>query len=102
MAEKSELDKAILLNDSILVELEDKKEKTKGGIILPSSEKTTGRVVKVGGGIYTQNGKKIPMQVQVGDLVRLSNEPKQYQDEKLDGVTYKRATEREVALILER
>lgn len=62
------------LGDRILVRPHEKKEnKTSSGIILTESssqsQKVYGDVVSVGTGIFSQNGERIPMTVQVGDTV---------------------------------
>ena len=47
-------------------------EKTAGGIIIPDTAKEKpqeGKVVAVGSGTRTEDGKIIPMDVKVGDLV---------------------------------
>jgi chaperonin GroES len=61
------------LEDRIVVEALDEMEKTASGIIIPdtvSKEKPQkGKVVAVGSGRFDNNGKKIPMDVAVGDVV---------------------------------
>ena len=62
------------LYDNILVERiqEIKEEKTPAGIIIPDSAKEKpqeGKVVAIGSGARTEDGKVIPMDVKVGDLV---------------------------------
>ena len=62
------------LGDRILVRPHEKKEnKTASGIILTESssqsQKVYGEVVSIGTGIFSQNGERIPMTVQVGDIV---------------------------------
>ena len=62
------------LGDRVLVRPESKKEeKSKGGLILTDSikrgTKVYGEVVAVGTGIFSQNGNRIPITVQVGDKV---------------------------------
>lgn len=60
------------LQDRIIVERLKEEDKTKGGIIIPDSAKEKpmqGKVVAVGNGRITEDGKKIPMDVKVGDLV---------------------------------
>ena len=50
----------------------DSEEKTSGGIIIPDTAKEKpqeGKVVAVGSGSKTEDGKIIPMDVKVGDLV---------------------------------
>lgn len=60
------------LQDRILVERLQEEEKTKGGIIIPDSAKEKpmqGKVVAAGNGRITEDGKKVPMDVKVGDTV---------------------------------
>ena len=50
----------------------DSEEKTAGGIIIPDTAKEKpqeGKVVAVGSGARTEDGKVIPMDVKIGDLV---------------------------------
>ena len=60
------------LHDRVLIEVLDSEEKTAGGIIIPDTAKEKpqeGKVVAVGSGARTEDGKVIPMDVKVGDLV---------------------------------
>jgi chaperonin GroES len=60
------------LHDRVLIEVLDGDEKTKGGIIIPDTAKEKpqeGKVVAIGSGSRTEEGKIIPMDVKVGDLV---------------------------------
>ena len=60
------------LYDRILIERIEAKDTTESGIIIPDAAKEkaqTGNVVAVGGGRVTPDGKTIPMQVKVGDVV---------------------------------
>ncbi len=60
------------LQDRILVSRLKGEEKTKGGLFIPDSAKEKpmqGEVVAAGGGRITEDGKKIPMDVKVGDIV---------------------------------
>ena len=60
------------LHDRILVKRLENDEKSKGGIIIPDTAKEKpqeGKVVAVGSGAKTEDGKIIPMDVKVGDLV---------------------------------
>jgi chaperonin GroES len=60
------------LGDRLVVKPMAKEEKTKGGIILPDTVKEKpqeGEVVAVGPGRVTDDGKRIPMDLKVGDLV---------------------------------
>jgi chaperonin GroES len=60
------------LSDRIVIKPAAAEEKTKGGIILPDTAKekpVVGEVVAVGPGKVTDDGKKVPMEVKVGDKV---------------------------------
>ena len=64
------------LHDRVLIEVLDSSEKTAGGIIIPDSAQEKpqeGKVVAVGGGSKTEDGKIIPMDVKVGDKVLFGN-----------------------------
>ena len=73
MAEQFQLAKP--LADRVLIKTEKEVTKTAGGIILPETAEARdtkiGTVVSVGEGIYTNDGVKIPMTVQVGDKVMM-------------------------------
>jgi chaperonin GroES len=63
------------LGDRLLVKPNPSEEKTKSGIVLPDSAKEKpqeGKVIAVGGGAKDDSGKKIPMEVKVGDVVLYS------------------------------
>jgi chaperonin GroES len=60
------------LADRLVVKPMEKEEKTKSGIILPDTAKEKpqeGEVVAVGPGRMTDDGKRIPMDLKVGDRV---------------------------------
>jgi len=61
------------ISDHILIEPVSMEEKTKSGILLPETarkEKTEqGKVIAVGPGRRTEEGKLLPMDVKVGDTV---------------------------------
>ena len=60
------------LADRVLVKPTEKEEKTKSGIYLPDTAKEKpqeGEVVAVGPGKMTDDGKRIPMDLKVGDRV---------------------------------
>jgi len=60
------------LYDRVLVQRIDTDTRTAGGIIIPDAAKEkaqTGKVISVGNGKVTSEGKVIPMQVKVGDVV---------------------------------
>ena len=60
------------LADRLVVKPSQKEEMTKGGIYLPDTAKEKpqeGEVVAVGPGKITDDGKRIPMDLKVGDKV---------------------------------
>ncbi len=60
------------LGDRVVVKPLEEEERTKGGIVLPDVAKEKpqhGEVVAVGPGALTEDGKRLPMDVQVGDRV---------------------------------
>jgi chaperonin GroES len=69
---KGEFMKFKPLHDRVLIEVLDSSEKTAGGIIIPDTAQEKpqeGKVISVGGGAKTEDGKLIPMDVKVGDKV---------------------------------
>ena len=59
------------IGDRVIVEVKEVEEQTVGGIVLASNAKekpTQGKVVAVGG-LYAEDGSKLPMTVQEGDEV---------------------------------
>ena len=60
------------LHDRILIERLEEKEGKKGGIIIPDTAKEKpqeGKVIAVGNGKVTEDGKKIPLDVKAGDKI---------------------------------
>ena len=60
------------LSDRLVIQVVERDEKTKGGIILPDTAKERpqeGKVIAVGPGRVTDDGKRIPMEVKAGDSV---------------------------------
>lgn len=60
------------LQDRVIVKRVDEEEITKGGIIIPDTAKEKpieGKVVAVGKGKVTEDGKKLPLEVKKGDRV---------------------------------
>ena len=60
------------LQDRVIVKRIEEEEKTKGGIIIPDTAKEKpqeGKVVAVGKGKITEEGKLIPLDVKVGDRI---------------------------------
>jgi chaperonin GroES len=60
------------LHDRILAERLEEKEMRKGGIIIPDTAKEKpqeGKVIAVGNGKVSDDGKKIPLDVKAGDKI---------------------------------
>lgn len=60
------------LGDRVIVEVVEEEEQTVGGIVLANNAKQkpqTGKVVAVGEGALTPEGKRLPMAVKVCDTV---------------------------------
>jgi chaperonin GroES len=60
------------LHDRILIKRVAEEQKTSGGIIIPDTAKEKpqeGRVIAVGNGKVTDEGKLIPLEVAVGDRI---------------------------------
>ncbi len=60
------------LGDRVVVKPTEKEEMTKGGIVLPDTVKEKpqeGKVIAVGPGKLSEDGKRIAMEVKVGDKV---------------------------------
>ena len=60
------------LHDRILVKRIEEKETVRGGIIIPDTAKEKpqeAKVIAVGNGKVTEDGKKIPLDVKAGDKI---------------------------------
>jgi len=60
------------LQDRVIVKRVEEEEITKGGIIIPDTAKEKpieGKVIAVGKGKLTEDGKKLPLEVKKGDRV---------------------------------
>jgi chaperonin GroES len=60
------------LGDRVVVERDEAKDKTAGGIVLPDTAKDKpqrGKVIAVGEGRITKDGTRRPLQVKAGDKV---------------------------------
>lgn len=91
------------LSDHILIEPVKEEEKTKAGIFLPDTatkEKSEeGKVIAVGPGKKTDDGKIVPMSVKPGDKVLFSKYgPSEI---KIDDKEYLIATESDILAIIE-
>jgi chaperonin GroES len=90
------------LHDRILVERLEEKEVKKGGIIIPDTAKEKpqeAKVIAVGNGKVTDEGKKIPLDVKVGDKILFGKYSGS--EVKLDDKEYLILREEDVLAILE-
>jgi chaperonin GroES len=93
--------KLVPLGDRIVVQREESKEKTSGGIFLPDSAKdrpTRGKVVSVGDGRVLDNGSRSTLQLKAGDHVLFTS----YAGEniEIDGEEYLLMSENEVLAVI--
>jgi chaperonin GroES len=93
--------KLVPLGDRIVVQREELKEKTSGGIFLPDSAKdrpTRGKVVALGDGRVLENGNRSTFQLKVGDHILFTS----YAGENIevDGEEYLLMSENEVLAVL--
>lgn len=91
------------LLDNILIEPLKGEEKTKSGILIPvagsEEEPERGRVIAVGPGKKGKDGKVIPLEVKVGEIVLLA---KYKQDKiKIAGKEYLIAKESDILAVIE-
>jgi chaperonin GroES len=90
------------LHDRIIVQRLDEGEQKVGGIIIPDSAKEKpmqGKVLAVGDGRMTEEGKRIPLDVQAGNVILFGKYSGQ--EIKLDGTEYLIVKEDEVLAIIE-
>ena len=90
------------LQDRILIKRVDEEQKTAGGIIIPDSAKEKpqeGRVVAVGNGKVSDDGKLRPLDVKKGDRVLFSKYAGS--EVKLDGEEHMIIREEDVLGIIE-
>lgn len=91
------------LSDRVLVKPSESEEVKKGGIIIPDTAKEKpqeGKVIAVGTGKVTDEGKKIPFEVKVGDEILFK---KYGGDEiKIDEVEYKILERDDILAIIEK
>jgi len=90
------------LHDRILVKREEEGEEKVGGIIIPDTAKEKpqrGKVVAVGNGKVTEEGKKIPLDVKSGDRILFGKYSGN--EVKIDGDDYLILREEDVLAILE-
>jgi len=89
------------LNDRILVKLVEQDEVRKGGIIIPDSAKEKpqeAKVIAVGPGKLDDAGKRLPVDVKVGEKVLISKYGGT--EVKIDGDTYQLLREDDILAVL--
>lgn len=90
------------LGDRVLVQAIEDKEQVKGGIVIPDSAKEKpqqSKVVALGTGKKDDDGKVIPFEVKVGDVVLTSKYGGT--EVKIDDVEYKILNESDILGIVE-
>ena len=90
------------LHDRIIVQRLDEGEQKIGGIIIPDSAKEKpmqGKVLAVGDGRMTEEGKRLPLDVKAGNVILFGKYSGQ--EIKLDGIEYLIVKEDEVLAIIE-
>lgn len=90
------------LHDRLIVKRLEAEQKTKGGIIIPDSAKEKpqeGEVLAVGNGKILDDGKKVPLDVKVGDRVLFSKYSGT--DIKIDGEEYLILKEDDIQAIMD-
>jgi chaperonin GroES len=90
------------LHDRIIVQRLDEGEQQIGGIIIPDSAKEKpmqGKVLAVGDGRMTDEGKRIPLDVKAGNLILFGKYSGQ--EIKLDGTEYLIVKEDEVLAVID-
>lgn len=90
------------LGDRLVVERIEQENKTAGGIIIPDTAKEKpkqGKVLAVGPGAKDENGKRVPVDVSVGDIVLFTQWAGN--ELKIDGKEYLVMKESDVIGVLE-
>ena len=90
------------LHDRIIVQRLEEGEQQIGGIIIPDSAKEKpqqGKVLAVGDGRMTEDGKRIPLDVAAGNLILFGKYSGQ--EIKLDGTEYLIVKEDEVLAVID-
>ncbi len=94
--------KVMPYGDRLLVQRLEAEEKTKGGIVIPDTAKEKpkeGKVVSVGKGKVTDEGKTIPLSVKEGDKILFSSYAGN--EIKIEGEEYLILKEEDVLAIIE-
>lgn len=90
------------MNDKVLIQKEDAREQSEGGIYLPtaSQEKPTeGLIVAAGPGVLNEKGERKPLQVKAGDKVLYSKYSGT--EIKIEGKEYIIVSEKDILAVVE-
>ena len=90
------------LHDRLIVRRVEEGEQQSGGIIIPDSAKEKpqrGTVIAAGNGRMNKEGKRVPLDVKVGDMILFGKYTSQ--EVKLDGEEYLILREDEVFAVIE-
>jgi len=91
------------LHDRIIIERIEEETRTAGGLIIPDSAKEKpfeGKVIAVGKGKKTEDGKVLPLDVKVGDSVLFGKYAGT--EIKIDGKEYMMMREDDVLAVIEK
>ena len=91
------------LHDRLIVKRLEEEEKTRGGIIIPDTAKEKpieGKVIAVGEGRISKEGKKIPMEIKKGDRILFAKYGGT--EVKIDGDEHLMMSEEDVLAIIEK
>ncbi|MDR1961078.1 MAG: co-chaperone GroES [Gracilibacteraceae bacterium] len=91
------------LGDRVIIKAVEKEEKSKGGIIMPDTAKEKpleGEIIAVGPGKFDDDGKRLPMDLKVGDKVIYSKYSGT--EIKFDGEEYLILRESDVQAVVEK
>lgn len=89
------------LGDRVLIKPNEREEVTKSGLVLPDTAKEKpqqGKVVAIGSGRVTDDGKKVPLDVKSGDTVLYAKYAGT--EVRLDDIDYLIISERDVLAIV--
>ena len=90
------------LHDRVIVQRTEEEQKSKGGIIIPDTAKEKpqeGKIIAVGKGKVSDDGKLIPLDVKVGDKVLFNKYAGS--DIKIDGDEYMIMREEDILGVIE-
>jgi len=90
------------LHDRVIVQRTEEEQKSKGGIIIPDTAKEKpqeGKIIAVGKGKVSDDGKLIPLDVKVGDKVLFNKYAGS--DIKIEGEEYMIMREEDVLGVIE-